>query len=213
MLALALGACAARPPPRPAPAASAPPSASPAELQAAIATDAERSDRATDAHAREALAADAERDAQACLAQAPQAAPCLYGQAVALGLEARAHPTRAGQLLGEMLTTLSRAEAADPDYDQAGPARVRALVLARAPGWPLGPGDPQAAVEAGRRAVARRPDYPPNRLALAEALSKAGDAAEARDNFERAREAARAAPAGPERDQWLRDAEQGLAQR
>lgn len=211
-LALALGACAARPPSMPGPpAASSASSASPAALAAAIAADAERSDRSDDAGARAALAADAEQDARACLAQEPQSAACQYGDAVALGLNARAHPTRSGQLLGEMLESLTRAESADPDYDEAGPARVRALVLLRAPGWPLGPGDPDAALAAARRAVARKPNYPPNQLALAEALAKTGDAAGAHESYARAREEALAAPEGAEREQWLREAQKGLA--
>jgi hypothetical protein len=129
---------------------------------------------------------------------------------VALGLEARAHPTRARELLNTMLESLASAEAADPSYDDAGPARVRALVLTRAPGWPLGPGDPQAAVDAARRAATLKPDYPPNLLALAEALAKAGDPGGAHRNYERARDAAQSLPASADRDLWLRDADEGL---
>lgn len=136
---------------------------------------------------------------------------CLYGRAVALGSEARAHPARAGELLKEMLELLSRAEAADPGYDEAGPARVRALVLLRAPAWPLGPGDAEAGLASARRAVALRPQYPPNLLALAEASAKSGDDGAARDEYRRAREAAMALPGAPDRDEWLREAEQGMA--
>jgi len=207
LCALALGGCLTRPPSAP---PSAAPGASPAQLLAAIQADAARSDAAAVSE-RESLAADAERHAEACLAQAPQTAVCQYGEAVALGLGARAHPTRAGAMLGQMLAALGRAEALDPTLDQAGPARVRALVLARAPGWPLGPGDADAAVNAAREAVALRPDYPPNQLALAEALSKSGDTAAARERYQAAAEAARSAPPGAERDGWLRDAERGLA--
>src|SRR6202011_2662741 len=109
------------------------------ELASAIAADAQRSDHEPDAKTRGELATEASRDAEACLAREPQAAACLYGRAVALGLEARAHPTRAGELLNSMLESLASAESADPNYDPAGPARVGALVLIRAPGWPLGP--------------------------------------------------------------------------
>jgi hypothetical protein len=109
-----------------------------------------------------------------------------------------------------MLATLTRVESADPNYDEAGPARVQALVLIRAPGWPLGPGDAEAGLAAGRRAVALRPLYPPNLLALAEALAKTGDSRGARENYMRARDAALALPAAPDRDEWLREAEQEL---
>jgi hypothetical protein len=180
------------------------------ELAAAIASAAERSDREPDSKIRGELAAEASRDAEACLAREPQAAACLYGRAVALGLEARAHPTRASELLKSMLEYLASAEAADPSYDQAGPARVRALVLIRAPGWPLGPGDAEAGLIAARRAATLRPQYPPNVLALAEALAKTGDANGARENYERARDLAQALPSAADRDGWLRQTDQAL---
>ena len=109
-----------------------------------------------------------------------------------------------------MLEVLTQAESADPNYDEAGPARVRALVLIRAPGWPLGPGDADAGLAAARRAVSLRPQYPPNLLALAEALAKTGDASGARENYQRARDAAQALPAAADRDEWLSEADQGL---
>jgi hypothetical protein len=181
-----------------------------AELAAAIDGAAARSDTEPDPKIRAELAAQAINDADTCLAHDPQAAACLYGRALAGGLNARAHPTHAGEILSSMLEDLAHAESADPNYDEAGPARVRALVLIRAPGWPLGPGDSEAGLVAARRAVALRPLYPPNLLALAEALSKNGDAGGARENFARARDAARALPDAAARDQWLRQADQGL---
>jgi hypothetical protein len=208
VLVLAIAACATRP--RPAPPVQGPEPSSVAALAAAIELDAKRADHEADAKIRGELAAEASRYAAACLAREPQAAACLYGRAVALGLNARAHPTRAGEFLNSMLDALTRAEAADPNYDEAGPARVRALVLIRAPGWPLGPGDTEAGLAAARRAVTLRPLYPPNLLALAEALAKTGDASGARENYAHARDSALALPASADRDEWLREAEQGL---
>ena len=211
VIALLLGACATAPTPGgPAPKSVVPAPASVDDLAAAIAADSQRSDAVTDAKTREQLAEDADGNAQACLQLAPQAAACLYYHAVALGLQARAHPLRASELLKTMLESLNAAEAADPGYDQAGPDRVKALVLMRAPGWPLGPGDPDAGLSAARRAVQLQPQYPPNLLALAEALSKSGDAAGARENYQRARDLAQAAPASADRDDWLKQADQGL---
>lgn len=204
---LALAACVTRPP-APPPQQRAPVSV--AAATDAIARDARQSEHESDARIRGELAADAGRNADACLELEPQSAACLYGRALALGLHARVHPAHAGELLIEMLATLTRAESADPDYDEAGPARVRALVLVRAPGWPLGPGDPDAAVAAARRAVALRPNYPPNLLALAEALAKTADVSGARELYARAREAALVVPAADDRDEWLREADQGL---
>jgi hypothetical protein len=203
-----LGGCAT--PPRPAEPPPLPSASSVEELAASIAAYAKRSERESDSQARGELAIAASRDAAACLDREPQAAACLYGRALALGLEARAHPTRAGELLKTMLQSLASAEAVDPEYDAAGPARVSALVLIRAPGWPLGPGDAEAGLVAARRAATLRPQYPPNLLALAEALAKSGDATGARENYERARALAQALPDGADRDAWLREADQAL---
>jgi hypothetical protein len=180
------------------------------ERAAAIKVAAQRSDHESDSKIRAELANEANSNADACLALDPGSAVCQYGKAVATGLEARVHPGRAVGLLDSMLQNLGSAEATDPNYDKAGPARVRALVLIRAPGWPLGPGDTDAGLAAARRAVGLQPDYPPNVLALAEALSKTGDEAAARESYTHARELAQSLPSGPERDDWLHDAEEGL---
>jgi hypothetical protein len=181
------------------------------ELAAAVAADARRSETETDSKIRDQLAADANRDAQACLDQAPQAAPCLYYHAIALGLDARAHPLHAGDSLKAMIESLSRADAVNPEFDQAGPARVKALVLVKAPAWPLGPGDPDAGLASARRAVSLRPQYPANVLALAEALAKTGDVSGARENYLHARDLALALPPSSDRDDWVRQADQALA--
>lgn len=205
---LAIAGCATQP--RPAPPIQGAAPSSVAELAAAIEADAQRSDHEPDSKIRDQLAAEASRDAGACLAREPQAAACLYGNAVALGLNARAHPTRAVESLNSMLESLARADSVDPGYDEAGPARVEALVLIRAPGWPLGPGDAEAGLAAARRAITLRPLYPPNLLALAEAQAKTGDSNGARENYARARDAAQALPASADRDDWVRQADQGL---
>jgi hypothetical protein len=183
------------------------------QYAATIKANSERSDHESDGKVRVDLAAQSSSAADACLALDPQAAACQYGKAVATGMEARAHPTRAVGLLSSMLQNLGNADSADPNYDKAGPARVRALVLIRAPGWPVGPGDTDAGLAAARRAVSLQPDYPPNTLALAEALSKTGDEKGAREAYSHARDQAQASPSGPERDGWVHDAEDGLKQK
>ena len=190
---------------------AAPPSSMTVEqLAAAVAADARRSDLETDSKIRDQLAADAIQNAQACLQRAPQAAACLYYDGVALGLKARAHPLQANEALKSMLQALSSAEAADPKYDQAGPARVQALVLIKAPAWPLGPGDPEAGLAAARRAAELGPDYPPNVLTLAEALAKTGDTQGAEDTYRRARDVIQALPPSHDRDDWQHEADQAL---
>jgi hypothetical protein len=208
LLALSVTACGA--PQKPSDNHPIPTATSVAELAAAIAEDAKRSDRATDAKTRGDLAADASAQAAACLDRDPQQVACLYGHAVALGLEARAHPTQADKRLNAMLGALGSAEAADAGYDEAGPARVRALVLVRSPGWPLGPGDTEEGLIAARRAVQLRPQYPPNQLALGEALRNSGDATGAHDSYTHARDLALALPDTPDRAVWLREADEAL---
>lgn len=180
------------------------------QYAAAIKANSQRSDHESDARVRADLATQSNSVADACLALDPRAAACQYGKAIATGMEARAHPTRAVGLLGSMLQNLGNADASDPNYDEAGPSRVRALVLIRAPGWPVGPGDSDAGLAAARRAVSLQPDYPPNVLTLAEALSKSGDEKGARDSYAHARDLAQSLPPGADRDDWLRDAEDGL---
>jgi hypothetical protein len=205
-LALLAAGCAA--PTRPK--AEVPPAASVEQRIETIRADARRSEHEADPKVRAELAEDASRQAEGCLAAEPQAAACLYGQALAHGLEARAHPARASAWLKNMLAELDAAEAVDPGYDEAGPARVRALVLIRAPGWPLGPGDSAAAVAAARRAASLKPQYPPNLLALAEALARSGDTQAAHEVYQHARDEALMLPASADRDEWLREAGQGL---
>jgi tetratricopeptide (TPR) repeat protein len=178
---------------------------------ASIKANSDRSDHESDGKMRADLAAQSSSEADSCLALNYRAAACQYAKALATGMEARAHPARALGLLTSMLGNLNAAEAVNAYYDQAGPSRVQALVLIRAPGWPLGPGDTDAGLKAAQEAVSLVPGYAPNELALAEALLKNGDADGAHASYQRALELAQAAPAGPDRDGWVHDAQEGLA--
>lgn len=149
-------------------------------------------------------------NAKACVDRFPQSGPCFYVRAIALGLQARSHPADAIGLLNAMLMDLGTAEDLDPNFDHAGPSRVRALVLLRAPAWPLGPGDADSGLEWARRAVMLQPLYPPNLLTLAEAQAKTGDARGATENYTRARNLAAAMPESADRADWLRQADEGL---
>lgn len=180
---------------------------------ASIKANSARSDHESDGKARAELATQSSNMADACLALNDRAAACQYGKALATGMEARAHPTQALGLLTNMLNYLKAADAVDTYYDQGGPSRVRALVLIRAPGWPLGPGDTDAGLKSAQEAVSLAPNYAPNQLALAEALSKNGDADGAHASYQRALELAQTAPPGPERDGWLHEAQEGLAKK
>ena len=92
-------------------------------------------------------------DAHRCVAAYPDDAACAYWLAVSLGLQARERPSTASDGIRKMLEAIDRAEALDPAVEHGGPARLRALVLLRAPGWPAGPGDPEAGLDEARKAV------------------------------------------------------------
>jgi predicted Zn-dependent protease len=162
-----------------------------------------------DARARGTAIDHAIEAARRCTERAPDAPACDYGLALALGLQARERPSTAVDGLKLMVTRLRRAEKADPRLDRAGPSRVLALVLAKAPGWPLGPGDPDAAVGEAKKAVSLFPDHAPNQLAVAEALLATGAADDAHAAAEQGLTLARArAAAGdPDAADWIRDGE------
>jgi hypothetical protein len=165
------------------------------------------------ADTRRALAQEAVDAGQRCQQAAPTSAACDYALALALGVQARERPSTATQGLPLMAELLRKANAQDARQDSAGPARVLALLLLRAPGWPLGPGDAEAGLTAARQAVGLFPDYPPNQLALSEALLAAGEEKASQTAATRALELARLAAAAhtPDADDWVRDAEALLA--
>lgn len=166
-----------------------------------------------DARTRQALATAAVQTCQWCTRRAPDDAECLYRLALALGQQARERPATASDGLARMVELLTALAARAPDLDEAGPDRVLALVLLRAPGWPAGPGDAEAGLAHARAAAARRPEWAPNQLVLGEALAKNGAPREARAAYERARSLALepAAAGDPDAHEWLRDAERALA--
>lgn len=147
-------------------------------------------------------------EAHRCVAAYPDDAACAYWLAVSLGLQARERPATAPDGIRKMLEAVDRAEALDPRVEHAGPARLRALVLLRAPGWPAGPGDPEAGLDEARRAVDLDPDYPPNLLALAEALAKNDDPRGSEEAARRALAAIRGDE--PEAESWRRESESRL---
>jgi tetratricopeptide (TPR) repeat protein len=186
-----------------------------AQLIAAVQADADRIDHTQNPGERAQLLATATANARQCLAQAPDNGACHYASAQVLGLTARERPVQAAALLKQMLADLKQAEALDPAFAHSGPARLTATVLLRAPGWPLGPGDADAALLAAQRAVDRDPAYPPNLITLGQAQAKTDATTKARATYEKARLAIAAwngtAPeATADRAQWQHDVEQGL---
>ena len=169
-------------------------------------------DHEADAARREEAARAAVEAAQWCGRTAPSEPACDYWLGAALGVQARERPATGMSALPQIEKAFLRARDARPDLDDAGPDRALALLYLRAPGWPTGPGDPDLGLRHARQALALKPDYPPNLLALGEALVKTGDGAAGRDAFHRAMALARERAAAGDRDapEWVEEARKSL---
>lgn len=163
--------------------------------------------REKDAARKLALAQSAVEVGQLCEERHPGAAPCDYWLAVGLGLLAREKHAAAKDALSHMVELLRRAARSDERIDSGGPHRLLAIVLMRAPGWPVGPGDPEAALPEAQAAARIAPDYPPNQLALGEALRKNGHDGKAA--YERALSLAQGSD-DPDAPGWIEDARTAL---
>ncbi len=172
-----------------------------------------RIEHASSDEERKGLVPVALQAAQWCGRRLPADPRCDYWLAVALGLQAREAPSTGHDGVNRMVEALRRAIGSAPDLEEAGPHRVLALVLLRAPGWPLGPGDPEAGLLEAREAAARFPDHPPNQLALGEALRRHGLNDESRAAYRRARERAEvlSAEGDPDAPEWGGEAAEALA--
>jgi len=161
---------------------------------------------------REAAATLAVQSAQWCLRIAPESAACHYWLGAAMGVQARERQSTALDALPRIEQAFLRAAGKDPGLDEAGPDRALALLYVRAPGWPTGPGDPDRGLEHARKAMLLKPDYPPNLLALAEALSATGDTDGSSKFYSRALELAKIRSAAGDADAvlWIREAETAL---
>jgi tetratricopeptide (TPR) repeat protein len=109
-----------------------------------------------------------------------------------------------------MVSLLRRTIAAAPRLEAGGPHRVLALLLLRAPSWPIGPGDPEAGLEHALAAVRIAPRAAENLLVLGEALAANGRSGEAREVYRQAAALA-ASIRDPEAPRWLAAARSGLA--
>ncbi len=96
--------------------------------------------------------------------RAPTRVECTYRLALALGQQARERPTTANDALPRIVALLEQVIAADAGARRRRRSpRPRAHAAAR-PGWPAGPGDPDAGLEHARAADTLVPTYPPNLL-------------------------------------------------
>ena len=150
---------------------------------------------------------------QWCQRRAPREPACDYRLALGLGQLAREHSSQGRDAVDRMVTLLRATIAAAPRLADAGPHRVLALVLLRAPSWPAGPGDPDEALDEARAAIQLVPESVDNLLVLGEALAAGDDAAGARAAYAKATVLATAARArgNPDAERGLRDARAGAA--
>lgn len=129
--------------------------------------------------------------AQLCRERDHDSTECAYLLALAVGVQARERHSTAVEGVKVMVQLLTDVATRDPRLDHAGPHRVLALVYLRAPGWPTGPGDPDAGLEHAKKAVELEPEYPPNQLCIAEALEAGGQTDASLEAYRRAGVSAR----------------------
>lgn len=149
---------------------------------------------------------------QWCQRRAPGSADCDYRLAIALGQQARERPSTGRDAMDHIVTLLHRAIDRDPTLDSGGPHRVLALVLLRAPAWPVGPGDPDAALDEAKKAIAIAADAPDNQLTLGDALAATEHDDLAHQAFTKALALAESAKqsGNPEADGWIAEARKKL---
>jgi len=176
----------------------------------AVRAKAFRIGREKNGEGRQKLAADAVAVGQLCAQNASPSPFCDYWLAAALGLQARERSSTGHDALPHMVDLLRRAASADPGVDRGGPHRLLAILLLRAPGWPLGPGDPEGALPEARAAARIDSRYPPNQLVLGEALRKNDHVEEARTAYAEALRLAAAEDADPDAAGWSDEARAAL---
>jgi tetratricopeptide (TPR) repeat protein len=160
---------------------------------------------------REKLSSEEVQLGQWCQRRAPAEAECDYRLAIALGQQARERSSTGHDAMNRMVALLKKAAAAAPTLDEGGPHRVLALVLTRAPGWPVGPGDSEAALAEAKKAVAIAPQSAANQLVLAETLKANDDEEGALAAYRKAADlATKDAARDPEVARQLADAKSGI---
>jgi hypothetical protein len=117
------------------------------------------------------------------LAQHSKSAPGHYYLGMNLGQLARTEILGALKIVKQMEVEFKTADNLDAHFDYAGPARCLGLLYRDAPGWPASIGSRHKAREWLEQAVQLAPDYPDNRLNLAESRLQWNDRAGAKNEL------------------------------
>jgi tetratricopeptide (TPR) repeat protein len=118
----------------------------------------------------------------------PASAPAHYYLGLNLGQLARVHLLKGLGIVAEMERVFLTARKLDPLFDYAGSDRALGRLYHQAPGWPISLGSQAKASRHLNEAVRLRPDYPGNRLALAEFLWETRQARQFAQEWERIQE-------------------------
>lgn len=160
---------------------------------------------------RNTVAQEAVQTAQWCRRREVSNPDCSYYLALAVGVQANQVRSTATEGLDIIVRALNNAIESGEREDQAGPHRVLALVYLRAPGWPLGPGNPDTGLIHAEAAVDLFPGFAPNWLALAEAYDKTEQVEASGSAYHCALELA-VASVNPDAATWRQEAETALSE-
>ncbi|MBI5542630.1 MAG: tetratricopeptide repeat protein [Deltaproteobacteria bacterium] len=127
-----------------------------------------------------------------------------YWMALNLGMVIYQRGYAAMPLLPVEVAALKTAQGA-PDLDLGGPLRALGMLYLKAPPWPAGPGDLDAALELLKTAVDNYPSHPLNHLFYAQALRENGDGEAATAELKRASDLARIELWGDYAARWQED--------
>ena len=134
-----------------------------------------------------------------------------YWFAICLGQILRERGMSGLSLLSEEIKALKTAQE-EPSIDLGGPSRVLGMLYLKAPGWPAGPGDHDAALELLSEVASQYPSHPLNHIFYGEALLATGDKKTAAQHFAKGKDLAREELWGDIAHSWQQQAQEQLDQ-
>ncbi len=143
----------------------------------------DRGEFSTNGTERAALAMQGIAACRQVLKQNSNCAPAHFYLGMNLGQLARTKMLGAIPLVGEMEGSFKTARQLDENFACAGPDRYLGQLYLEAPGWPTSVGSKSKARKHLERAAELAPDYPENRINLAEAYLRWNEIANARQQM------------------------------